>query len=629
MAIDNLNPRRTVWFSKYAPQNKYDIWLSTNAHFDEEENETIDSNVQRKCDYIFKVYDCGEWKSITGFNSTALNKMNIVKGSAFTCVTPNGFDYTSAGYEKFHLPLFRSIEDSPDELFDAGTLGEAILKYVTEEEWGDIFDSDWFTDAFNEHVIEGDDYNWGDLIQELISSGDIEIPLANTQRIGGIKAALDPDSSDEPRNIPIVLAGPNQGSVWGKPFGSGYYPQDKYPGDLDEETEYLYLPGWALMEWMKDPYPDQQNSQLFVSGWRGVDTELRPDSDLIWAGLSGLTPAKAGNFCMAQVDNTDPSGCSIEWKSPEYIVKEGTGVTNNTDGYLHYDATNGFGWTSYEDIYPVLSTTDYANDKEYVVNGPGGKPWDLFLQGDGAWIKPSLSKLLDVSINNTLSNGQALVYDAIGDYWTNKDISDEISYNSGTGINIDSNNNINIDVEGASDGQVLSYDQSTGNVVWKDETGIYQAGDGIEIDSNTDTIKSTVSVSNTEYAADDSVEFRCAVGSQMRNAISLLYKNTDEESPQTAALNPYTFTKVTLNPNGKDVVRINISNEITYIGGKPVYILLHISKGVSAPFVAESPIIDEGGVVTESEGVYHLSDGDYLITLQFNIARIEKVKTLE
>jgi hypothetical protein len=78
MAINNLNPRRVVWFSPREPLNKYDIWLSKNLHLDENGEPTVDSNAQRDCDYIFKIYDCGKWNPIVGFNTTAANKINIV-----------------------------------------------------------------------------------------------------------------------------------------------------------------------------------------------------------------------------------------------------------------------------------------------------------------------------------------------------------------------------------------------------------------------------------------------------------------------------------------------------------------------------------------------------------------------
>jgi hypothetical protein len=40
--------------------------------------------------------------------------------------------------------LFRDPLDSPDELFDAGTLGEAILNFVNENEWENIFNSEQY-----------------------------------------------------------------------------------------------------------------------------------------------------------------------------------------------------------------------------------------------------------------------------------------------------------------------------------------------------------------------------------------------------------------------------------------------------------------------------------------------------
>ena len=351
------NVRRVINYTNKEPLNKYDLWLSENLRYNEDGELEYDNNGQPACDLILKIFRNGKWEPIVGYNTASENKMNIVKGVSYT-YTPINYPHTTHtnyGFQENHLPLFRDPQDSPDELFDAGTLGEAICGFVTESEWNSIFQTDWFTNAFNTSIIGGNDYNWSNLIQELISGGDVTIPLANTQRIGGIKAAQDPNTADDCRNIPIVLAGPTVGSVWGLPFGSG-----TYPGDSDYNTEYLYLPGWALMEWMKNPYFNQQNPQPFITGWKGVDIQLRQNSDLLWVGLSGVIPENTGKVCTVQLDNTDPSGATIEWvnlpEATEYSA--GTGITISQSNQIGIDTnnaqtnqvltktSNGVGWTT-------------------------------------------------------------------------------------------------------------------------------------------------------------------------------------------------------------------------------------------------------------------------------------------
>lgn len=184
MGINNLNPRRVVWFSPNEPSNKYDIWLSRNAHLDENGELTTDSNSQRDCDYIFKIYDCGKWNPIVGFNSTAANKIDCVENNTL-----------------YHPAIFTG--QNPNDISDNGSLGELLADshYVNEQEWEDIFNTDQFQQAFNTQVIDGDNYNWGDLIettvQELLDDGEITIPSdqvewrrATTSLLGGIKASV-------------------------------------------------------------------------------------------------------------------------------------------------------------------------------------------------------------------------------------------------------------------------------------------------------------------------------------------------------------------------------------------------------------------------------------------------------
>ena len=332
MADNNKNPRRTIWLSETEPLSHYDIWLSKNQHLNSEGESVSDSRVQRPCDYIFKVWDCDNWYPIIGFNATAANKIDTVKDAAYS-TTHNGQTITSTGYSEFHVPLFTNPSYSPSELFDGGSVGEVILEYVSEDDWKNIFEGDAFIDAFNTYVIGGDNYNWGDLIQQLIESGDIEIPLATYENIGGARIQTDTTNQDY-RGIPVLFGGPIVGLTYGgnTPAGFTLYGDNV---NYNPDNSFLYIPGWALVDWLLNPTGNDVPSP-FISGWKGIDTQLRDNSNQVWVGLSGLEEAKAGTFCMAQINQTDPSGVSIEWVDiSDFLEIEGGIATEIEDGKVN------------------------------------------------------------------------------------------------------------------------------------------------------------------------------------------------------------------------------------------------------------------------------------------------------
>jgi hypothetical protein len=123
--INNMNPRRMIWFNQNAPKNKMDLWLSYNKHYEDtsddettDTQETTDNPSQRNCDLILKAWDCGKWIPIVGFNTTAANKIDIVEGNTL-----------------YHPAIFTG--ENPNDLYDAGTLGELLAdtNFVTESEW--------------------------------------------------------------------------------------------------------------------------------------------------------------------------------------------------------------------------------------------------------------------------------------------------------------------------------------------------------------------------------------------------------------------------------------------------------------------------------------------------------------
>jgi len=54
--INNMNPRRTIWFSMKEPPNKNDIWLTRSVN-----PCNGDSQETTSCKYILKMYECGQW----------------------------------------------------------------------------------------------------------------------------------------------------------------------------------------------------------------------------------------------------------------------------------------------------------------------------------------------------------------------------------------------------------------------------------------------------------------------------------------------------------------------------------------------------------------------------------------
>lgn len=685
----NSESRRAINYSQQEPiNNKYDLWLSENLRYNSEGQQVYDSPGQPACDLILKIYKDGDWKPIAGLNTEHIvaNKINIVNGVNYTYISSNdNTQHTNDGFQQNHLPLFRNPQDSPNELFDAGTLGEAIYGFVNESEWKNIFEGDAFSNSFEKYfeniVNEGDidinillkpaeenklggiwadefsienmfpnseahdshsqteindSYNWiaqakyklnhgtsdynlyvsaKDIIGAInhyqienpdapgIQPGDdFELWLADTERIGGIKAEQDPNTSDDCRNIPIVLAGPTVGSVWGLDFGT---PGRRYLGDSDYNTEYLYLPGWALMEWMKNPYFDQQNTQLFITGWKGVDTQLRENSDLIWVGLSGVTPENTGKFCTVQLDNTDPSGASIEWVNLPEI-----------------------------ETYDLLESGSSALGK-YVVKG-GGKVGE-YLDYEGNWTQPVGTEYegsefirinqnhIGIRPNDGIDTRKTYICSHNGELsWDVIDTGTQ--YQAGVGIKFGNGNSINIDItEADTQGQVLSYD-GNGGVEWKDVS--YTSGNVIEITNNNTIQISSDNAENGDIIICDSGSVKWgAVPNPVINSVDI------DDNNDNLTLNGFTLRN-TSNNIIVDDVPTQSSYEIstwTYYSldnfksftienapdaREPIYIRIEDATGLAC----NCDHIDPQDILTSQSGAV-------LITLQFGIAKFEQITT--
>lgn len=400
MGIYNLNPRRVVWFSPNEPSNKYDIWLSRNAHLDENGEPTTDSNSQRDCDYIFKIYDCGKWNPIVGFNTTAANKIDIVEGNTLN-----------------HPALFTG--NNPNDLYDYGkTLGQLLSdpNFVENEDWYNVFNSPNYSWS---HIF-GDNNWFGDLIWQTIQGGSstYHLPFATTERCGGILSATHPAASSAFKPIEVKFY----------PTVQGYYQNEQHrlcvsASDVIQQINNYYNdnPGGSsininwnsttihqLAEVLQDVFKNS-SSLGFEDVWSlASDPHVYPH---IW----GVSPSNAGKFLRINPQWNDEG---IGWSQSN----------NNMDWVDLSDWINdNFDWrlATVSDIGGAnVQTSDGNNDYRGVpvlFGGPnigltydGNTPQGFTLFGDSSTYNPHNSflyvpvwALLDVLKNPTGSQTPA------------------------------------------------------------------------------------------------------------------------------------------------------------------------------------------------------------------------------
>lgn len=335
MGIHNLNPRRVVWFSPNEPSNKYDIWLSRNAHLDENGEPTTDSNSQRDCDYIFKIYDCGKWNPIVGFNSTAANKIDCVEGNhlnhpaLFTGTNPN--DLKDDGSFTY---LFSQGDDYVDwgEVIQNGSLGDEITNHMHNE-----FDAGEF-DLDIEKIVQVA-INEGDIT---IGADDIEglnIDFATLTDCGGILADTHSDSPNENR----------RSGVWVKFVSTDNSTYDRTYG-AQIPQHHLAITGQQIIDtvraWYENEYdgegvipddniPDQlyswfRNSPSIMKGWQESSSSLggnKPRFEIWGAQESNagkilkLKDAEwwQGDHPTGVQDPYTPNHNAIEWIDPSEL----------------------------------------------------------------------------------------------------------------------------------------------------------------------------------------------------------------------------------------------------------------------------------------------------------------------
>ena len=597
MADNNKNPRRTIWLSETEPLSHYDIWLSKNQHLNSDGEPLSDSGVQRDCDYIFKVWDCGDWHPIVGLNSTAVNKINTIKNQGYNSINPNtGHTISSYSYDEFHLPLFTKTECSPSELFDAGTIGQAILEYVTQEEWQDIFEGDAFSLAFKWYIEEGD------------TNLDLLVNPAEAAKLGGIWA--DVFTIDD--MFPDSQIG-NSHSQQAIINSYSWLAQAKYKYNHGTSDYNLYVNAKDIIkivtEYQEDN-PDEPgitpgggaiiNPEVLYNSFydsesikRDWNDDQQQDADKprfsLWGAYGTSLMDNAGKYLKIRNDaaewrvNPGPysnTNNALEWQSAHDIVIEGTNYTGNTKKYL--SCLDGvFSWET------NVGTEYYAN---YPINiNPQTNIISILpQQGD-------TGELYLCSKNNTVS-------------W--QPIDAGTTYIQGVGISINNiNNSINIDTSSATtEGQVLSYD-GNGDIEWITiQSGqIYTEGAGIDINSNNKISCNIEDAQNSQLPQGSNISLDVSWTAQ-RDSLTVSDQNDFSQDI-------YIYEVCDLSSIQCDYTFNLITSGVQFNNNNPIYLKIQ----------AKNITLQEDTNYICSEQT--LSSGIYLVTIQFGIIKFEKINT--
>lgn len=611
MAINNLNPRRTVWFSPYEPSNKYDIWLSKNAHYDENGESTTDSSAQRDCDYIFKIYDCGKWNPIVGFNSTAANKINTVTGTSYQ-YTFDSESYTSNGKQEFDLPLF--TKDSPQELFSAGPLGNALNKFVTDTQWNTIYEN---------HIKNIIEWNtiYEDHIKNIIEQYPFDLWHADHEYLGGIWAdrfnstytntstwmaqckykcnapnnynlyvhakdlieAINTYTTENP-NAPGIQPGGDFEWRFATTSQCGGIYSDIHPTQTVEAfkpVEVKFYPSWSSSDkqhrlcvsageiiqaiHLYDLYQYNNSGETSIVGGLGINVLFAQNQQTgnVTTGISiKHGSGDGGKFIRMKSDVSD-----IEWINPVLNDLNDVTVSSPSNGdLLFYNSTtqkweNG-GVPGIQE-YPTMTSSNHANGTSYVING-GGKP-DTYLNSNGEWTVP---------VGTTYTEG------------------DFIQINSNV---IDIKPNV---------GRDKTYLCSEDGVVsWGtiSQGGIYEAGNGIEI-SQENEISQNIEQVNTGSP------FGQLNVSWTTGSVGITISGTD----YSKFIGLYEYFEYTDNA---DYTFSLINNNVQFFNTNPIYLKIN-AKNLR--------VVDGTKYICTNDT---LQGGLYLVTIQFGIIKFEEILT--
>lgn len=550
MSIYNLNPRRVVWFSPNEPSNKYDIWLSKNAHLDENGEPTTDSNSQRDCDYIFKIYDCGKWNPIVGFNTTAANKIDIVEGNTL-----------------YHPAIFTG--ENPNDLYDAGTLGELLANtnFVTEYDWQNLFDTTQFQNAFNSQIIGGNDYNWSTLINS-------NIDFATTTQCGGILSdthTYDALSAFKPIEVKFYPTTSAYSSKLHRLCVSasdvieqinGYYNDN--PGGSSININWNSTTIHQLAEVLQDIFKNS-SSLGFEDVWSlASDPHVYPH---IW----GVSSTNVGKFLRINPTwNPEGTGWSqsnnnMDWVDLGEIIPD---LVNNEDIFVPKDGIN------------ISYVAPHGDDRQYVEWGLN----HIEEATDGQFCR------------KTTNNGEADIE------WTDSPYG-ELTYSS-------TSQNLYV-VRGCDDSQ-KSLCLLNGSGGWT------KTGDGNLVyshSSNDYRIKSNINVQNateiTSFASTPVINISTAKSSNnVSEYASITYNNSQ------VSVNEYQYKKLIIT----EACTINFNNISDNEFGNPIYIKVDAQDDISLYFVNTRYIYNGGSTLNKFD-----TDTKWLITIQFGVVKFEQI----
>lgn len=375
--INNMNPRRMIWFNQNAPKNKTDLWLSYNRHYEDtsddettDAQQTTDNPSQRNCDLILKAWDCGRWIPIVGFNTTAANKIDIVEGNTL-----------------YHPAIFTG--ENPNDLYDAGTLGSLLSNpnFVTEQEWHDVFNSsnyDW-GDIFG-------DTNWfGDLTWSIIQGGSssYHLPWATTTQCGGILSDIHPNIESQREAGVQVRFAPQNTNLYDVAYNGLRIPQ-----------HHLAITGKQLIYAINEEFSNHPetpgitiNIQELVEALEGVfknsssigfnATFGQATDPNVYTHIWGVGSSNAGRFL--RIKNPYPS--------------EGTGWAQNNHAMEWVDIQEGDGIdiNTSNSIMTIGINTDGAQTNQVLTKTSNGVSWE-----DPQSTEYGYDNLIDIT-NNTVS----------------------------------------------------------------------------------------------------------------------------------------------------------------------------------------------------------------------------------
>lgn len=583
--INNMNPRRMIWFNQNAPKNKMDLWLSYNRHYEDmsedettDPQQTTDNPNQRKCDLILKAWDCGKWIPIVGFNTTAANKIDTVTGTQYT---PPGETNPHNGKTLYHPAVFTA--ESPNELFDWGSLGDMLKNelFVTNNDWGSIYNT---------------------RIKNLVIQDiDVDIDPATDSELGGIYASrFDSSHTSGTSNSP-------------------YIAQCKYKFQTSQQT-----PDYNLFVHAKDIISAVNN----LIEQNPNEPGIQPGSDFdLWLA----TTSKIGGIRSDTHSNVQNTFKPVECKfyPTTWSQQQGRLCVNAKDVVDTFI-------DSLDDNYPLL------------IGGPGIEVDQVLDHSQIQWKIVGLANAQNGQYPRCKINSQqnhTLEWVDSVDTWrpiqvngqTIAGLDDDPSGNTvnlvkGKGISISTQSSLNritpikveIDVNGAEDGQVLSYNSTTQDIEWvTPQDGSYTEGIGVQIDTQNSIINSEVLIDNTSHTASTSIEFECA-GEPNNGYIKTVIDNNINSGFQ---LHPFKYTLIGCGTSSV-IVSFTVGDQKIYMKGDPVFVELDLSKSSTktVSFGSGSKWIIADECIQMSGNTGSFKDPHVLVTIQFGVVKIEPIQ---